>query len=193
MKLGRDNQMVSNFQMYKEKQELCEFYSNPNDLSKFCVGYIVDYDKNYCLIACLDPYGNKDGFCCFRTDDIIKIQTGTQYLRSLEKLLKYYKDENYYNQQLNFRDSGNSLLKDVYCFIKKENKISSFEVLESNLCDFCGIISEISDDVLIIQIITDHGYTDGTVQIDIDAISSVTFDSCDEQKISILYSLGLEE
>lgn len=185
--------MVSNFGVYKEKQELCEFYLNPDDLSKFCVGFIVDYDEKYCLIACLDAYGNKDGFCCFRTEDIIKIQISTQYLRSLAKLLKYYKNEDYYSQQLNFRDSRKSLLKDVYCYVKKENKITTFETLESNLCDFCGIISEILDDVLIIQIITDEGYLDGTMQIDIGAISSVTFDSHDEQKIKILYSLGLEE
>ena len=30
--------MLSDFKKFKEKQVLCEFYLDPDDLSKFCVG-----------------------------------------------------------------------------------------------------------------------------------------------------------
>ncbi len=181
--------MLSDFKKFKEKQVLCEFYLDPDDLSKFCVGYIVDYDKENCLIACLDSYGNKDGFFCFKVEDLIKIQTDTQYLICLTKILSYNNDKEYFAQKIDFKGVNKPFINRVFDYIQKEKKVASFELVENGLKDFYGFISEISDDTLVIQQISCYGCLDGFVQVDAETITNITFNSQDEQKIEILYSL----
>ena len=67
--------------------------------------------------------------------------------------------------------------------------MASFELVENGLKDFYGFISEISGDTLVIQQISCYGCLDGFVQVDAETITNITFNSQDEQKIEILYSL----
>ena len=185
--------MLSNFDQNMQNRELCEFYLNPDDLSKFCVGYILEKDESHCLIACLDPYGKRDGFCCFRIEDLIKVQTDTKYLICLKKLLVHNRDNGFFEQKIQLQNAGAPLIDRVFHFIQRENKVSSFEILGGNVKDFYGTISDISDRGLIIQAISDYACTDGCVFIDRETISAVAFDSCDEWKIEILYRWGLAD
>lgn len=185
--------MITNLDVKVKSQELCEFYLNPDDLSKFCVGYILEKDDSHCLIVCLDPYGKRDGLCCFRTEDLIKVQTDTKYLICLKKLLIYNHDNSFFEQKIQLQNADAPLIDRIFHFIQRENKVSSFEILGDNVKNFYGTVSDISDHGLVIQAISDYGCTDGYVFIDRETISTVAFDSCDEWKIETLYNINQVE
>lgn len=171
---------------YKETRELCEIYLNPDNISRFQVGFVLDFDESNCLIASLNKNGEDDGFFCFRVDDIIKIQTKTLYLNNLLKLLKYWGNREYFAQNCKFAGQEGSLQDRIYRFLKEENKIASFEVAESDGRDFSGRITGISAETLEADIISFDGIPDGKVEIDKDAVTTISFDSREEKKLEVL-------
>ncbi len=171
---------------YKENRELCEIYLNPDDTSRFQVGYIVDFDESDCLIATLDRYGESDGFFCFLVENIIKIQRETLYLNNLLKVSEYIGNKECSAPDFGYTGGKDSLRDRVYKYLKEKNKVVSFEVAESDGSDFNGRITGISAETLEADMISFDGIPDGKVEIDKKAIRAVSFDSHDEKKLEIL-------
>ena len=184
--------MPFDFNCGPQSRKLCEFYLNPDDLSKFCVGYPLERDETHCLIACLDPYGRRDGFYCFRLENLIKVQTDTKYLLCLEKLLTYNRDDEFFKQQLQLGETKAPLIDRVLDFIRRENKVPSFELSGSNIKDFYGTISEITDDSLQIRAISEQGCAEGFVYVGREKIAAIAFDSLDEWKVETLFRLAAD-
>lgn len=68
----------------------------------------------------------------------------------------------------------------------------SFELSGSNIKDFYGTISEITDDGLQIRAISEQGCAEGFVYIGREKIAAISFDSLDEWKVETLFRLAAD-
>lgn len=65
---------------------LVTVYSEDLD-EKAVYGFIVVYDDSEMILACVDVYGENDGFLLLRRDGIYRIDYGSSYEKKLEVLL----------------------------------------------------------------------------------------------------------
>ncbi len=172
--------MIFNLKKYKETQALCEIYLNFEDLTKFLVGIIINYDNDYCIVKSLDEFGKDDGLTCFLIKDIIKIQTNTLYLQNIVKLRDFCDDKKQkFNENLASFD-------DFCAYAQKAGKICSFEICESNINNFYGIIYGFNTDLINIKVISEYGIEDGLTDLDKNNITTISINSKNEIKLDIL-------
>ena len=169
-------------------KKLYEIYSNFDDIDKFLVGYVVAKDNQFILIDEIDTYGNQDGWCCLRLDEIIQYKTNTKYLKTIE-LLNVYNGNNRRSFAL---ENPQEVLFSFLSFIKANHKVCSFELCNSKTQDIIGYIENIDKktNTAIVKNIDNYGQKDGESIVDLSMVSSVEFDNLDTKKIDILYSLN---
>ena len=161
--------------------DLCAIYTDVNDTDKFMVGYVLDCIDEAVFMRLVDPYGHYDGICWILLEKIYRVETETQYLAALVKLIEYYKE-------------SKLSCKSVYTFdeivkaIKDNHRICSIELCESDDYDITGYIANVTDSTIEIDEVTKYGVIDGHTVVAIDTISSIGFDATDTVKLEILAS-----
>ncbi len=171
--------MLRILKLLKTENALCEFYDvrNPNGS---CIGYIVDFDEEFYMIEAVAHDGRYNGLQCRVTDDLIKIQKDTSYLKSLEKLMPYY---NFSHKD--FFEEGKTVLEQMLSYCRNHNKICSVSVSGED-CYICGYITDIIEGVAYFSRINSRGERDGEGYIRLEDIEFVSVDSEDEIRLEIL-------
>ncbi len=174
--------MTNKLKTLLQNQRLCEIYSNTDHTDKFSVGYIVAVDKHNCLLQAVDFYGQYDGLSCFLLDEIYKIQTNTQYLQAIEKLIKYRNAITIKSFQTD------TILFDMLSDISKKKRICEIELCDSNLADAIGYVKKVNanENKIEMSLVDECGNNDGETIIDTQMISHISYDSTDTIRLEIL-------
>lgn len=96
-------------------------YSDDLD-EDFLRGYIVDYNEDEIIIACVDKYGISDGFLWLKTNHIYRIDYGSMYENKIEQLY-YLKKQTHEKIDLDNKNYIDSILEWTY----KNKKIVTFK------------------------------------------------------------------
>jgi len=75
-----------------------------------------------------------------------------------------------------------SLLK----YAKLNNLVVSLELNESGVMDIQGFVSELDEDNIVVNLLTEYGINDGTSSTDIKCISRIDCDTEQEQMLKLL-------
>lgn len=175
--------MINKLSELKKNKIIASFYTNENDLSKFSVGYVVDFNDDYIVFALVSPEGLNDGFALKETSSIIRINIDGKYENKILKLLKYHKTT---HENLIFKD--NNFVLEMLSFAKTKGYIVSLELLNSGFYDVQGYIEKIENDNCFVKQITEYGEVDGMSMVELRDISKISCNSSDEKILEILSS-----
>lgn len=170
----------------REKQLVCVF-RDPTDLRRFAVGFVEAIsDTDYTLLQ-IDPDGNADGLDIGSIDDIIEIRKESRYVRQIALLMEKEEDPAPKSAQgWNGAPTPESCLDEV---LRK----SMLEKLVVNILlatgddelRFYGIVRELSDSHVRMDVLSDDGEPDGTSVIRIDDIAGLQVNTREERKVAL--------
>ena len=170
----------------REKQLVCIF-RDPSDLRRFAVGFVEAVsDADYSLQQ-IDPDGNPDGLDIGSIDDIIEIRKESRYARQIALLMeKDDEDLPKPAQGWNGKPNPESCLDEVL-------RRSMLEKLVVNILlatgddelRFYGIVRELSDTHVRVDVLSDDGEPDGTSVVRLDDIAGLQVNTRDERKVAL--------
>lgn len=152
--------------MFEELKEcgLLEVYSDEDD-KKFDVGKLLNFDKEWLFLSCLDNYGRYGGYMLIRRENVFKINYGTRYLRDLARTAE---------------EPPAASFSDGDLFGQFLKKVADREVVSVTLCNgnvIIGIIRSSRDGLLKIEEYADNGCEDGFAVVPEAAIVSLQFET----------------
>lgn len=161
--------------------EIVALYGDRDETTKFEVGYIVEFDKDYFILERVTPAGKSDGYLLDRMQSIYHVELGTLYLKKMLRLINY----NGIKRQKNLFDK-NDLLLSFIKFAFQDKKIMSIELCDSSNRDIIGRVKKFDSDSCTVTQITDFGEQNGYSTCNLADISSIVYNSEDEKVLEIL-------
>ena len=152
-----------------DKKELCCVFYNEYDTEIFLIGWIVNFDTEYFIMECINSKGYNNGFVCRLIDSIIKIETKSKYLQSVEKL--FYSNK---QSRANLFKQTDNCLKSFLTHATEYERICFIELCESDNLDAVGYINHHNDEEVVIVNIDECGESDGEECLEFERISAVT-------------------
>lgn len=153
-------------------RQLCEINSDFDDTSTFGVGHILARDDKFYIACYINEYGEYNGMSCKLIKNLYAIQTDTQYLCDMQRLMKF--KNVVLGDSLDFSDN---LLINFLKQIQSEKRICSIELCESDCDDVIGFVDEIDEEskTVTLTIIDTHGKQNGKSVVDIETITEVYY------------------
>lgn len=166
----------------KKEKQICAIYRLSCDPNQFSVGYILKVGEDSILMQAISPYGEYDGYIYRLIDDIASVEIDTEYLQEIKIL------SDYNNLTVNDLDiSEDKIFSDLIGYIKREQLICTISLFNDNERCLRGLINGITDNLLKVEVVDEHGYKSGYAFADVDEISAINLQSKDENKWQILY------
>ena len=169
----------------RERQLVCIF-RDPSDLRRFAVGFVEAVsDADYTLQQ-IDPDGNPDGLDIGSIDDIIEIRKESRYARQIALLMEKEEEPAAKPAQgWNGKPNPESCLDEV---LRKSmlDKLVVNVLLATGDDElrFYGIVRELTDTHVRVDVLSDDGEPDGTSVIRIDDIAGLQVNTRDERKVA---------
>lgn len=167
----------------KENKEIAAYYTNDSHTDKFLVGYLIEFNDDYFILAHISPQGTYDGFLLKEINSIYRVETKNLYLNKILTLAKYY---NTTHEKIDFENKN--LVLEFLLFAKKQNYVVSLELLNSNNLDSVGYIERLEKDYCEIKQLDDYGQLDGFSLIYYSDIVDIRCNTEDEIILKILDS-----
>jgi len=167
--------------------DLLEIYTYNGDVNKCLVGYILQTNEEYTLVAIVGTSGLYDGHYVISTESIVSIGTETEYLKKIENLYNLKKQTHPF-----YTGNTEDLIVGGLEFAMEKGYIISLMLLDSEEYSTTGFVKEIIENqTVVITEIDSFGFIDGTRFIDIDAIEHLTINGEEEQDLKLLYDHNL--
>ena len=173
--------MREHLQRLLRDRKLMGVFCRRSNVGSFLAGYLIGLYDEYALFLCFDPYGQFDGYCFKRIENIFRAETDSQYLRAMEKLIEKREIADPFG-------GAEVTLKDVFSRLAKEKVLCSVELFDDADTMTYGFITEVSDDGIVMREIDRDGKNDGAVCFLPQDVTTVCFDSRDEKKRRSLMS-----
>ena len=172
---------------YKNKK-LIGIYTDSINPNSFSVGYILHIDELSYILYEVSPYGKFNGYSCNLIEDIIKIEEDSIYLNNINKLFSYY------NAEVNdiLIDESRPIIFGFLDYINSTKKICSILSCNSDVYDIVGFVKKTNQNSVEISQVNENSFRDGLIEINLDNIERIVFDSNDEIKLEILYNLNIK-
>lgn len=116
----------------------------------------------------------------FQYGSIYEIDTDSNYLKALEKLIKHYDESG------ECRIDAIENIDKILSLIKAENRICEIGLCNSNNADVVGFVKIFNDKIIEIDRVDEYGKRSGHATVLRRAIDYVSFDSADMIKLEIL-------
>ncbi len=170
----------------RDKQLVCIF-RDPSDLRRFAVGYVEAVSDGDYTLQQIDPDGNPDGLDIGSIDDIIEIRKESRYARQISLLMEKENDPQQEPPQ-----GWNGKPNPASC-LDAALKQSMLDKLVVNILlatgddelRFYGIVRELSDTHVRVDVLSDDGEPDGTSVVRLDDIAGLQINTRDERKIAL--------
>lgn len=172
----------------KKKQVLLSIYDNRNDIDKFYVGYIVDLFDDSILIYSYNENGEEDGYLLIRLVDIFKIEKESDYLNSLNILVKQ-NTLTIRSQNNKFKDGGEEGIAKVVSLCHEQRILVTIKLIYEDF--IMGYIAEEDDECLLIEKYLKNGSRDGYNLIWFRDIQNIHFDGKEEKNLIKLLKAGV--
>jgi len=161
-------------------RELVSIYDDPDNTENFSCGFISAINEEDVVIQHINPNGHYDGFILKKTSGIFQIGYQGLYQVKISKL-NNIQAKKHSEIQLN-DDLKLSLLK----YAKLNNFVVSLELNESGVMDIQGFVSELDEDNIVVNLLTEYGISDGISSTDIKCLSRIDCDTEQEQMLKLL-------
>lgn len=174
----------------REKQLVCVF-RDPTDLRRFAVGFVEAVsDTDYSLLQ-IDPDGNADGLDIGSIDDIIEIRKESRYVRQIALLMEKEEDPAAKAAQEAMKGwSGGPTPESCLDEVLRQSMLDKLVVnillaTGDDELRFYGIVRELSETHVRVDILSDDGEPDGTSVIRIDDIAGLQVNTREERKVAL--------
>lgn len=172
----------------RERQLVCVF-RDPSDLRRFAVGFVEAVSDNDYTLQQIDPDGNPDGLDIGPIDDIIEIRKESRYVRQIALLMEKEEEKAELAkppQGWNGAPNPESCLDEVL-------RRSMLDKLVVNILlatgddelRFYGIVRELSDTHVRVDVLSDDGEPDGTSVVRLDDIAGLQVNTREERKVAL--------
>lgn len=151
------------------------------DTDTFNVGKLIAYDEKYLLLDSVGEDGKAEGLLVYKNEYIAKVETDTEYLSKLEKLIE---DDTEYTVAPNA-----DLFEWVIRYSVENHKMIDCEIDNSGYCNASGYILSSEGGVCVIEQIEQGGRRDGKVYIPMNRITSLNCDTAEHRRIERLKKL----
>ncbi len=169
----------------REKQ-LVGIFRDPSDLRRFAVGFVEAVSTGDYSLQQIDPDGNPDGIDIGSIDDIIEIRKESRYARQIALLMEKEEDPLPQPPAWTSNPSPESCLEEVLRRSMLDKLVVN--VLLATGDDelrFYGIVRELTEANVRIDVLTDDGEPDGTSVIRIEDIAGLQVNTRDERKVTL--------
>lgn len=166
--------------MIRENKNVC-IHTDINDTTKFIYGRIICADNDFFAASTLSTDSDFDGVLIKKTDDIIYLETDSQYDDKMRKLSS--SNPTVFTQKLEIGNIPCSML----LIALKMKQVVSLELMNSGIIDIVGMVISINNYICAIQQIDEYGFKDGIAYIDISDITQISYASREEIRISKLF------
>ena len=168
----------------KQHDKLVAIYTDKDEPNTFSVGYIVYQLEEGLILNSIDTNGFDDGLMFMCLLDIYLIEIDTIYLKNLEIVNKSYSKFNDFNSIFFKRNKDEILINDFLNKCLSDKKIVTISLFFGK--NITGFINKISDDMIVLNIITSEGENNGTGCIKIEEINRIYIDGIEQRRITIL-------
>ena len=162
--------MREHLQRLLRDRKLMGVFCRRSNVGSFLAGYLIGLYDEYALFLCFDPYGQFDGYCFKRIENIFRAVTDSQYLQALEKLIEKREIADPFG-------GAEVTLKDVFSRLAKEKVLCSVELFDDADTKTYGFVTEVSDGAIVMREIDEYGKEDGTVCLLSEGVTTVCFGS----------------
>ncbi len=172
----------------KLAQKLCAVYDNADDVRSFAVGYIVAVGEDDYIMETINASGQFDGFACKLVEDIISVETDSQYLTREENLMRargYARPDR--------SAFGTDCLNDLLQYAAKNRKICFVELDASGCWDVAGFVVRADEEMFSVECVDAYGKADGLRHIDVDRVYEVRCDGAAERDRETLFLANEEK
>lgn len=162
----------------KEQHKWVALYHNERDHSAFFFGKILAVTENYLVAMSVGLDGAYDGVVLYETEDIFRIEFGSQYEDKILTLLDQPTFENCWLPMIDEHHIMESLLESV----QKNQIFLSVELRNSGEDDITGMAVELRDGLLRLNHIDEYGNADGTSYVKLSDITQI-FCNMEKQRL----------
>ncbi|MEG0663785.1 MAG: hypothetical protein RR483_01650 [Clostridia bacterium] len=155
---------------------IVELYTNDDETTMFAAGFIKGLSEENILIYEINQDGEYDGYIVFKLENIYRISYDTLYTIELYEKIK---QNGVFHKDVEIISSNQFV--NIVNFSKKENKIMSITLFNSEYDDVIGIMNNMDDYCVEINMIDIKGNKDGQSIVCFKDISRIVCDSEDEQ------------
>ena len=161
--------------------KIIQAHIDNSDHDSFVVGRLVYFDSIWFLMQDLSPMGCWNGLALYKQADIVLIETHSEYIYRIEKLIKY-RNETMPSVPNFSRDPLLSLL----CYAKDYQRVVGIELHESGYRDINGFVTTLNNDAVRLEQLDEFGKRDGSSYVSIDAITRCYLDDDESRCLEVL-------
>jgi hypothetical protein len=167
------------------QNEIIALFTDAERPDVFSAGIVKASNSCLTILSSITKDGLCDGLVVRPTEDIIKIEAGTQYLKALKTLWNYYS-----NPISDFEASIDFTLFDNYYdilnYARSKSAVICLWANGDDVNEICGFVDDVAQDYLKIRLISPFGEHDGIAIINLSEVKSINIEGIDEQRRLIL-------
>ncbi len=171
----------------QEGKKLIGIYTNRQDLSKFDVGVVLAVDDDFLILSSVSKYGKRNGLLLLEIDSVVRIDEDSVYLRKIGALMRYY------NEKQDDFNADEYLIYSLLEYCHANNRIAAIDLLDSGTYDAVGFVDDLDTERCVIKQISEFGKNDGTSNILLADITSISCCSEMEVMLEVLSSEMFDE
>jgi len=168
----------------KQHKKLVAIYTDKDETSTFCVGYVIDQIDEGLILHAIDTSGFDDGLIFMCLLDMYLIEIDTTYLGNLKTVSNEYPKFDDFNSFILKINKGENLIVDFLNKCLSDKKLVTISLFFGK--EITGFLNKISDDMIVLNIITGEGETNGIACFKIEEINRIYIDGIEQRRISIL-------
>jgi hypothetical protein len=168
----------------RDRQLICLF-RDPLDLRRFTVGFVEAVSDTDYTLQQVDPDGNPDGLDVGAIDDIIEIRRESRYVRQISLLMEKEEEARTVKGWNGNPHPESCLDEALRRSLAEQLVVNVLLATGDDELRFHGIVRDISETHVRLDVLSDDGEPDGTSVIRIDDIAGLRMNTRDEWKIAM--------
>lgn len=176
--------MISILKNLCKTRELSEYYVN-GETNTFDVGIAVSLNDREFAFQSYTKNGEWDGIIAFMAEDVFRVQTQSQYIETVKKLIGDICISQIANE-IDENDIFGSLLR----IALNRKEIVSIKLMDNTEIDFSGFVESIDEDDCKIRIIDEYGNYDGFGFVRISDITEMSYMCAYDQQRMKLWKIN---
>jgi len=172
-----------------QQHMIVSLYAEADDPEAFFSGFVEAVTKRHVLLWTLTPWGQPDGWCVRRTEDVLQVFIGDDTEIRLQMLLD---SEGVTHEKLlpAAIDAEDDILRGVLQWALGAKEIISIVTAEDM---FCGTVADVNDLYVTMELFGFFGKLEGSRQFPIRDFQIVTIDTQEEKMYKRLMRISKEE
>lgn len=167
-------------ELYKT-QELAEFFTN-GETETFEVGTVVALNDDMLAFQSYTKNGFDDGIVVLSVDSIFRVETNSQYLNKMKKLISDFSIS-----KIASLIDENNIIDSLLHIALERKEIVSVKLLGNKYIDFTGFVERIENGECKFKVIDEYGFDDGFSYADIADITEMSYMCEDDKRIFRLW------